>query len=472
MARIGKTKGTAATYIALAGLQRGVALLILPFITHAMSPADYGAVSMLTASSLLLIAIMATPLTQLIIRSAARDDEDGPSFLRVAGAYCYFIVPAVMSILAVVVAICVPKLLGVPGHIWAIELLAIGFQPAASSFALWVAQGREQLHRFIWLASTSIVTSAAAKLILVVWLELGVLGWVVSDLLSAVVASIAAMLLVRLPRATVEKKHIRHVIQFALPMIPHSISFWALLFLSRPAMAAVSTLEQVGLFSFGLNLAQIAGLVLTEMNRAVLTRYARESFPAPTHETLGPVKWQFVAAFAVPAFVGCGVAITGRWILAEPYWQSFSLAGVLLIGQAAFGLYLIPMNYLTQSAGLPRYSAFASGAGAAFVLFATITFGHHGAIFVAYATTAGFCVMAIGAKILTIANRLAISWKSWHRNWLAIGVSAAALSCSVGALELRAGSTVSIILATGSLALLAIAGLLTTHNSWTSPAKS
>jgi hypothetical protein len=46
----------------LAGLQRGVSLLILPFITHAMSPVEFGAASMLTAASLLLTAVVAAPL--------------------------------------------------------------------------------------------------------------------------------------------------------------------------------------------------------------------------------------------------------------------------------------------------------------------------------------------------------------------------------------------------------------------------
>lgn len=461
MSRFGATKRAAATYIVLAGAQRGVSLLILPFITHVMSPTDYGAASTLTASALLLTATIATPLTQLIIRAAARDDEDGPALLRVAGTYCYVIVPVAMALVAALFAVFGPQFLGVSAEIWAIEILAIGFQPAATVFALWVAQGRQELRRFIWLSTTSIFVLAVTKMVFVVWLKLGVLGWVVSDLASAVLAAIVAMLLVRLPRATVSRQHVRHALSFALPLIPHSVSFWALVFLSRPAMASVSTLEQVGLFSFGLNLAQLAGLVLTEMNRGVLVRYSRESFPAPTHETFGPVRWQLVAAFAVPAVVGCGVAVTGRWILAEPYWQSFPLTGVLLVGQAAFGLYLIPMNYLTQTAGLPRYSVFASGAGAALVFFFTFAFGHRGAIAVAYVTVAGFLLMAVAALVLARANKLNVSWKSWLRNSPEICLAALSLACSVAALQLAAASTASWILAGISLTLVLGAALIT-----------
>lgn len=435
MARLGTTGRAAATYLTLAGLQRGVSLLILPFITHVMSPEEYGAASMLTAASLMLTAIVAAPLTQLIIRAAARGEANGPALLRVAGTYCYFALPISVALIALAVASFVPELLGVAGYIWGIELLAIGLQPALSTFALWVAQAREDLPRFVWLSLTSILVGAASKLVLVVFLQMGVLGWVTTDLFSAAFSAVLAMSLVRLPRARVISNDVRYTLKFTLPLIPHSASLWALTCLSRPAMAAVSTLDQVGLLSFGLNLAMVGGLILAETNRAVLPRYSRESSPAPTRETFGPVRWQLIAAFVVPAIVGCGVAITGRWLFAAAYWPSFALTGVLLIGQTAYGLYLIPMNYLTQTAGLPKYSAMASGAGAALILGSILILGHrYGAFGVSYAIAAGYLTMAAVAMILTHVLKLDIAWTSWIANWPEAVLGAAALAFSVAAL--------------------------------------
>lgn len=116
--------------------------MILPFISHSMSPSEFGAASMLTASALLVTAIVAQPLVQLIIRAAARGEDDGPALLRVMGLYCYVVLPVAVGLVAAGLALFVPQFLGVTGHIWTIELLAIGFQPAASVFGLWVAQAR------------------------------------------------------------------------------------------------------------------------------------------------------------------------------------------------------------------------------------------------------------------------------------------------------------------------------------------
>lgn len=461
MVRLATSGRAAATYMLLAGLQRGVSLLILPFVTHSMSPGEYGASSMMSAASLLITSFIAVPLTQVIIRAASRGEENGPALLRAAGSYCYFVLPIVTTLLAAAVALFVPQLLGVSGLLWSIELVAIGLQPAASTFAMWVAQAHADLPKFVWLSSTSVILTAGTKIVLVVVLKMGVLGWVVSDLISAVLSAALAICLIRLPRVRLRSEHIRYVLRFSLPLIPHSASLWAITSLSRPAMAAVTTLEQVGLLAFGLNLASIAVLVLAEANRAALPHFSREVFPSPTHETLEPVKWQLVAAFVVPAIVGAIVAVAGRWLFAETYWPSFFLTGILLVGQSAYGLYLIPMNYLTQTAGSPKYSAVASGAGALLILLSILVLGHsYGALGVAYATTGGYLTMATVALILTKTHRLDIAWRTWLPDWPAVALGVGALGCSVAALLSPTGSTIvwalagsSLLLASGALAL-------------------
>lgn len=459
---LGKAKRAAAIYIVLAGLQRFVSLLILPFVTHAMSPDEYGGASVLSAASVLLISVVATPLIQLVVRATARGGDAGPSLIKLAGTYCYLVLPGVVTVVAGLVWLLVPSFLGAAGYLWAIELMAIGLQPAASVFALSVAQASEDLFRFVCISATSVLVTAASKLVLVVVLHQGVLGWVISDLLSAIVSSAIAMLLVRLPRAQLKSEHLRYVLRFILPLIPHTASLWALTSLSRPALAAVSTLEQVGFLSFGLNLAQLAGIILLEVNRAVLPRFSRERFPAPTQETFGPVRWQLVGAFAVPAIVGVGVAAVGPLIFSSAFWPSFRLTGILLIGQAALGLYVIPMNYLTQTGGATRFSAVCSGTGAALILLSILAFGgRYGAIALAYATVAGYLTMALLATLLLFVHKFDIVWGSWIASWpegglaaLALAAAVLALACPVGDAAGRALAAVALVLSLGSVLLL------------------
>lgn len=412
---------------------------------------------MLAAASLLLVAIVAAPLETLVFRTVARPDEQTPALLRVAGLYCYLLIPIIAACLAAVIALSVSSALGVSGRVWAIEVLAVGFLPATSVFALSVVQARQDLSKFAWLAGTSVVTLAVSKLLLVVIWPLSVVGWVISDLVSAVISAVAAIILVRLPRAQITRIHLRETLRFALPLIPHRASIWAVMSLSRPALAAVSSLAQVGMLSFALNLASIASLILSEVNRSVLPRYSRETFRAPTHETLNPVRMQLFAAFVVPAIVGCGVAIAGRWLFSTAYWPAFALTGVLLVGQVAFGLYLIPMNFLTQTAGRPKYSSIASGTGAIVILGSILLFGQRfGAAGVAYATSVGFSGMAALAMVLTFTHKLDIAWMSWLEQWPEIGLAAVGLCFTVAALAMPLGSTSATLFAV--VAILVITG--------------
>jgi O-antigen/teichoic acid export membrane protein len=441
VARLGTTGRAATTYLLLAGLQRGVSLLILPFISHSMLPAEYGAASILTTSALLLVTILAAPLDPLMFRVVGRGGDDAPAMIRVAGLYCYAVLPTLVAFVAAGVALFMPSVFGVSGTVWGIELLAVGFVPAAAYFALPFVRASHDLRRFVWLASTSVLVTAISKILLIVVWQLGVLGWAISDLVSAVISAALAVALVRLPRARVAATDVRAVVAFSVPLIPHRASFWALSSLSRPALATVSTLAQVGLLSFGLNLAAVANMILGEIQLAMLPHYSRETFPAPTDETRAPVRWQLVLAVTAPALVGAGVALGGRWIIAEPYWPSFALTGVLLCGQVAYGLYMIPMNYVVQAAGLPKYSAIASVSGAVLILVGILAFGRQfGAVGVAYSTAVGFLVMAVVALILTRALKLHVRWASWRACWPEMLVGTVSMACSVAALSLPLGS--------------------------------
>jgi O-antigen/teichoic acid export membrane protein len=457
--RLGTTTAAMTTYVVLAGLQRGLSLLLLPFFTKALSPSEYGAASILTVTSAVLLTFSATPLVSLIIRSTARKTDDSPALIRLIGIYFYFIVPIFFACIAAVFTFFVHDLFGVSGNIWSIEILSLGFLPALSVFGLFLAQAQEQIRRFATLSIFSVSVSLIFKILFVVVLEKGVLGWALADLAGASIAFVLAIFLVRLPKAQIRMSHLRYAVKFTIPLVPHSVSLWALMAISRPTLASVSNLEQVGFLSIGLNFAQFAGMILMETNRAALVRFSRETFPAPTHETYHVVKWQILAALLVPATVGCGIAVLGQRIVAEPYWPSLALSGVLLVGNAAYGIYLIPMNYLTQTAGQTKYSVFSSFSGAC-VLFVSLIlvgskFGSTGA---AYATSGSYLVMAGTALIITMRRKLDIRWNHWFKNMPEITLAAGALACIAIALA-NAGNQGSSYILVCLSAILAVSSV-------------
>lgn len=149
------------------------------------------------------------------------------------------------------------------------------------------------------------------------------------------------------------------------------------------------------------------------------------------------------------------MALVGQWVFPEPYWPSFAVAGFLLLGQVAFGVYPIAINYLVLTAALPKYSAFASGAGAVVILGSTLIFGReYGAMGVAIATSVGYLTMSAVAVGVTRLAKLNIAWSAWISCWPEVTVGGVALVYSSAALFLPVGSILSRALAAVSVALL------------------
>ena len=124
------------------------------------------------------------------------------------------------------------------------------------------------------------------------------------------------------------------------------------------------------------------------------------------------------------------------------------------------------MNYLTQTAGLPRFSALASGTGAAVILVTILLFARtYGAAGVSYGTVAAYLMMAVVAFALTAANKLEIAWHAWAKAWPEIVLSCAALVCSIAALTRPNAGISEQGLAISSLIFVAGAALVTLRRS-------
>lgn len=458
---IGTTGRAAVLYVLLATMNRAVAMLILPFVTHVMSPAEFGAASTVGSATMVLISVLAMPLDTLVVYAAPRPGDEPRGLVRVAGLYCYYLFPLASLVPAAIFGLFVPELLGIPGKIWAIEIIAIGMMPALSTYALPMVKVTRELKKFVWLAAVSTATVAISKMIFLVVLRMGVLGWVLSDLISSALAGVMAMVLVRPPRVRITRDHIKRVAAFAIPLIPHTLAVWAMIPLSRPALAMVSTLEQVGLLAAGLTVITPVIMFRGELNRALQPRFSQEVFPAPTEQTFTAVRWLMVSTCAMPAAAGCALVFLGPWIFAEAFWPAFNLTGILLLAQAAAGIYTFAINYLILTAGISNRTSIASASGAAVLTAAIFGFGsRYGAMAVACGMLGGQLVMATVAVLLTRVAKLGIAWSAWRRCWPEILASATALALSVAALAEPARSVGAGVLALISLLLLAAAGLL------------
>jgi len=455
------TRRSVLLYLLLAGLQRLVSFVLVPFMSHALTPGEYGAAATLSTSTILLTTLVASPLELLVYRSAAREQAESSALLRTIALYLCLVVPGAFVVLGIATMLFLPNFLGATGLMWGIEIIATGLMPFATSFALPFIRSRQLLRRFVWLASFSIVVTAVSKIVLVLLLHLGVLGWVLSDLVAAALTVPVAIALAGIPGGRVTRETIDVVVRFGIPLIPHRASFWALGNLSRPVMALVSNLGQVGQLAFATNITSIAGVALAEIQNAVIPSYAADDAPLPGRETRAVVRWQVAAALVIPALVAAAIAVLGPLVVAESYWEAFPVAALLIVGQVAYGVYLIPMSYITISSDHSRFSSIASGVGAGVILAGLVVFAASGgAIAAAIVTSAGFVVMAVLAFSLALALKLEVRWRRVFADGVAIVAGSLAVALGATSLLLPPLSVASVAFAIGAVVAAWIAGVL------------
>lgn len=421
-------------YLFFGFLQRGLSFLLLPFVTRVMSPAEYGAVSVVVAGGALFGIVLGSSLESAVFRAVARVSRSSPATLRITALYLYALLPAAAGGLALILYMLNSSLLSVDTRIWAIEVLACGFTPAVSFYVLPALRAANDLRRFVAVSSVSVAALFIGKVVFVIFLGQGLFGWVVSDLLAAVFGFLIGFLLVRPVPARVSGRKLRRLVFFALPLVPHRVAFWALSSLSRPAMTTVLPLSLIGIYSLAFNFASIAAMVLVELNRAFLAEYSRESFPAPSAVSRRVARIQILLAFLAPAAVGAGVAIAAPILMGEEFLVSLPLIALLLCAQIAYGIYLIPVNYMVQSAGMSGWSWISSTLGATLIVLGIIMFGNAVGVFgVALITMLGYLVMAASAFAIARIQALDIRWSA-----LSLPVSSAVLALIATSISLIA----------------------------------
>lgn len=467
-----------AAYVVLAGFQRGVPILLLPFVTRILSATEYGAASILAAVNLFLGVVLGAALEVGVYRwGARRDDPESPALLHGGQVYVYVILPLASCLAAIGLLLVDQEIVSVHSSYWALETAAAGLLPAAGGFALPLLRATGRFSRAIVVGATTGAAAVIAKIVLLLVMDDAVLAWVVSDVLAAAVSYVVAVSLARVPATRVTRPVLRQLFGFVTPLLPHRVAFWSLSSLSRPALAVVGSLVAVALYSLALNIAAIAALVLAEVNRTVAPNYSREHFPAPTSRTHVVARMQVILAFATPAVTGALVAVGAPVLIGQEFTGALPMVGVLLLSQIAYGIYVVPMNYITYTAGRTSLSWIASTAGAVLIFAAIFRWGDSlGLQFLAWTTVAGYVVMAISAFAIAARMGLEIRWRSICPSLPNLVLACAATAASVASLFVTdyglvlLAATTSLVIT--SLLLLRAYGVRTQPNSHPVPAET
>lgn len=402
-------RGAALVYTSMALGQRATSLLLLPFVTRAMSQSDYGATSVLAAIGLLAATVLGGPLEPGVLRASAKKQDDAS--LRVARVWLGLIAPSTSLAAGLVLFLAGVEVFGMDSRLLGIEIAAAGLTLFATSYSLPFLRGRYELGGFVTIAGTTIVLQLTTKMLFVVVFGWGPLGWVISDLVVGSLVMVIALFVTPARVTSIGKSDVRASWAFAGPLVPHVFANWMLVNGTRPVLAVFLPLDEVAIYAAAFSAASVGQLIVNEVGRVAAVQYARDGGNFPSDNLLRTMRMQvgiaallpFVILLLLPVYVGV--------ILPQEYAAVSGALAILACVPLILGIYGMPMNIMIQTFGVTRWAWVTSSIGALLtVIGSSILGGIFGANGAAAANVICYVGMLVCAFILVRLLGIRVPW--------------------------------------------------------------
>ncbi|MHA7303551.1 oligosaccharide flippase family protein [Pseudarthrobacter sp. MDT1-22] len=267
--------------MAVSAIQKALPLLILPLLTNILGPEKYGEVAVLISCFTLVSMTFGLGLETIAYRYGKIADADAQSYV-VATALLQRVAPILIGLtLGSAIYLMNVSVGGATPIYVALAVMAASIYCSAWQFPTSMARVRGRLRSYFLYALTYSFLLAVFKLLFVLGLNMGVLGWVIAD----ITASLSLFLLTFrdfLPffRGIWSNRRMlrfRPSLRLGGPLVVSSVSQWITGSMDRILVAALLGTAAAGHYALAAQVATIGGVVITELTKYIQPHLAPES---------------------------------------------------------------------------------------------------------------------------------------------------------------------------------------------------
>jgi O-antigen/teichoic acid export membrane protein len=417
-------------YTAPAVLSRSIGLLLFPLLTRALSPTDYGVVDLLTIAGILVNLTVALEISQGLGRYYSMT-KDGVAKDEYASTALWFTIFAYSVFALAAAALAAPLASALlNGDVGAGTVrIAVAWIWLGGILYLLQEQLRWELRPkpYAITSLVNVVATAAGAITLVLVLDGGVGGLFAGQVLGTALATALALRYLRgTYRLRVDRKRLREMLIFSLPLVPASIGVFLSGFVDRVAIKAQLGLADVGIYGAAYRVAAIVGLVMVGFQTAllplVLSRHAERETPVELAQV-----FRYFAGIAIVVFVVLSVLSDVIFTMIAPssYSSGAELVPLLVLGAFFAGMYVFApgMSIAGRTKPIATVSVLAGLANAALAFALVALFGIAGAAVATLVTSA-----AAFAALMAISQRLYPVPHDWRALGFAFAAAAAAVT--------------------------------------------
>lgn len=255
-------------------LQKSASLLLLPIFTHYLTPADYGITAIINALIPVLSILFALALRASITRLYFKYRNTQPDRVpRIWGAALKIVF--YNTAINIVLLLLIGQWLSdhILNGINFYPYLALGIATAAfqSIFELHQAslQARQQSIKFSFHQVILFLIQTTTSVALVIFFDWGALGVIFGATLGTVVLCLYSLYQF-LPEVNLKSRgaDFREVLNFSLPLIPHSLATWSSGMINRLFLNGMVSTSAVGIFSVGFVFGSLINVIASSVNQA------------------------------------------------------------------------------------------------------------------------------------------------------------------------------------------------------------
>lgn len=333
-------------------LNAGIPFLLLPFLTHYLTPEDYGLIAMFQVILSLSLPLTGLNVNGAISRQYFTEKKTEESFaLYVSSSFLIVVfATAVMTLIFNLFANQIEHWSEFPQDwMWVVLVCAFSFNITEILLAIWQVQYKSIQYSLLKISKTIVEMGFSIGLILYLqqnW-ESRIYAQLIAGLLFLCV-SIVLLKRIKMLVFKIKKEMIADILKFGIPLIPHVIGAVIIAMSDRLFITNMIGIAETGLYAVGFQVAQIISLIQTSFNQAWVPYFYGKLNEKKEETNLKIVKFTYMyfAGMIVLALLLTIAAPTiFNWFIGEKYANAIGYVFWISLGFAFNGMYKMVVNY-------------------------------------------------------------------------------------------------------------------------------
>lgn len=388
-----------------------IGLLMLPFYTHWLTPADYGTTDLVFTFTSILVSVLSCCMADsLFIYAKGASEDDSKKYY--STGLLFLIVSSIIFVVVTLVVRMIGYSFDIVGvifeHAWFI--LAITVCNALQLYTQAFTQAIDKMKVFTLTGIVFTISIALSSFVLLP--TMGLTGYLWSYVFANVVSSVFSLVMSKSYRylsiGDFDRSKCRELLSYGIPIIPNTIMWWLVSGINRPIMESKLGLAAIGVFAVANKIpaviSMLCGIFNTAWSITMLEEYGKADFNEFFNKVVKSIYLALVLA-------GVAISIFSQEIIsifaAKDFFAAWRYVPFLVLSVLLQNLSgLIGGVFSAQKKS--KYFFYSSIWGAATSLIFTF-------LLISWLGIYGVCLAMIISFFSMIVSRLKYAWKEIDR---------------------------------------------------------